>query len=80
MGGFALAPGTFDWMNFGVTAVGTGLCVAAANTYNQARRLKAVLNTRIVNPDCGTEQWIEIPYDAQMKRTRNRPLVSGELR
>eukprot|EP00045_Choanoeca_perplexa_P012043 m.129941 g.129941 ORF g.129941 m.129941 type:complete len:363 (+) comp15864_c0_seq1:135-1223(+) len=58
MGGFALAPGAFDWMNFGVTAVGTGLCVAAANTYNQ---------------------WIEIPYDAQMKRTRNRPLVSGEL-
>eukprot|EP00730_Choanoeca_flexa_P001502 TRINITY_DN10663_c0_g1_i3.p1 TRINITY_DN10663_c0_g1~~TRINITY_DN10663_c0_g1_i3.p1 ORF type:complete len:300 (+),score=19.91 TRINITY_DN10663_c0_g1_i3:967-1866(+) len=58
MGGFALAPGAFDWMNFGVTALGTGLCVAAANTYNQ---------------------WIEIPYDAQMKRTRNRPLVSGEI-
>jgi heme O synthase-like polyprenyltransferase len=37
MGGFALAPGDFDWVNFGITATGTALCVAAANSYNQVR-------------------------------------------
>lgn len=25
-------------------------------------------------------QWLEVPFDAQMKRTRNRPLVRGALR
>ncbi|PWA01766.1 hypothetical protein BB558_002100 [Smittium angustum] len=26
-----------------------------------------------------TNQWIEVPYDAQMKRTRNRPIVRGAV-
>ncbi|KAI0749888.1 UbiA prenyltransferase family-domain-containing protein [Daedaleopsis nitida] len=36
------------------TAIGTALCSASANTWNQIQ---------------------EVPYDAQMARTRNRPLV-----
>ena len=37
MGGYALAPGAFDPLTCAGLAVGTGLCVASANAYNQVR-------------------------------------------
>jgi len=40
------------------TALGTALCSASANTFNQIR---------------------EVPFDAQMSRTRTRPLVRGAI-
>eukprot|EP00055_Hartaetosiga_balthica_P001765 m.1830 g.1830 ORF g.1830 m.1830 type:complete len:342 (-) comp1636_c0_seq1:79-1104(-) len=58
MGGYALAPKPFDWPLFGVVSLGTALCVASANSFNQ---------------------WIEVPFDSQMSRTRDRPLVVGTL-
>ncbi|KAJ1988402.1 Protoheme IX farnesyltransferase, mitochondrial [Dimargaris cristalligena] len=58
MCGYAVAPGAMDLPTLLYTTVGTGLCVASANTFNQ---------------------WIEVPYDAQMMRTRNRVLVRGAL-
>ncbi|KAI8848362.1 hypothetical protein BC829DRAFT_427717 [Chytridium lagenaria] len=54
MAGYAVAPGATNLLALLWTTVGTGLCVASANTINQ---------------------WMEVPYDAQMSRTRNRPLV-----
>jgi protoheme IX farnesyltransferase len=59
MSGYAVAPGATQVTTLLWTTVGTGLCVASANTINQ---------------------WIESPYDAQMSRTRNRPLVRRAIR
>jgi protoheme IX farnesyltransferase len=53
MAGYALAPGMGSVAGLLNVTVGTGLCIASANTFNQ---------------------WIEIPYDSQMSRTRNRIL------
>ena len=58
MAGYALAPGIASVSNLLWATVGTGLCVASANSINQ---------------------WTEIPYDAQMSRTRNRVLVRHAL-
>ncbi|KAL1923040.1 uncharacterized protein VTP21DRAFT_9416 [Calcarisporiella thermophila] len=54
MCGYAMAPGATSLSCLLWTTLGTGMCVASANSINQ---------------------WIEAPYDAQMKRTRNRVLV-----
>ena len=54
MTGFALSPLPVTVPTLLATAIGTGLCSAAANTLNQLQ---------------------EVPLDAQMARTRNRPLV-----
>lgn len=54
MAGYALAPGATSVPALLATTIGTSLCVASANTFNQ---------------------WIEAPYDGQMPRTTNRPLV-----
>eukprot|EP00049_Salpingoeca_infusionum_P003490 m.66957 g.66957 ORF g.66957 m.66957 type:complete len:341 (-) comp12154_c0_seq1:621-1643(-) len=35
MNGYALAPVPFDWATFGVASLGTALCVASANSFNQ---------------------------------------------
>lgn len=59
MGGYALAPGTFDPTAFVLCSVGTGLLSGAAN---------------------GLNQFFEVPFDAQMARTRNRVLVRGAVR
>jgi len=57
--GYALAPGPFLPLTFTCMAVGTTLCSAAANSFNQ---------------------FLEVPYDCQMSRTRDRVLVRGLLR
>lgn len=54
MSGVALSPLPATVPTLLATAIGTGLCCAAANTLNQLQ---------------------EVPLDAQMTRTRNRPLV-----
>ena len=54
MAGYAMAPGASELAILGWATMGTGLCVASANSFNQ---------------------WVEMPYDAQMSRTRNRVLV-----
>ncbi|KAJ1565816.1 Protoheme IX farnesyltransferase, mitochondrial, partial [Cladochytrium tenue] len=54
MAGYAAAPGAAGVVPLLWTTLGTGLCVASANAFNQ---------------------WLEAPYDAQMARTRGRPLV-----
>jgi len=54
MVGYAMAPGAASLPTMLYTSLGTGLCVASANSINQ---------------------WLEAPFDAQMSRTRNRPLV-----
>ncbi|KIM84768.1 hypothetical protein PILCRDRAFT_817558 [Piloderma croceum F 1598] len=54
MSGFALSPLPATVPILLSTAVGTALCSASANTFNQLQ---------------------EVPYDAQMMRTRMRPLV-----
>lgn len=54
MGSVAVSPFPVTVPTLLATAIGTGLCSAAANTFNQLQ---------------------EIPFDAQMARTRNRPLV-----
>jgi protoheme IX farnesyltransferase len=54
MAGYAIAPGVSSLSTLLLTTLGTGMCVASANSINQ---------------------WTEIPYDAQMSRTRNRVLV-----
>ncbi|KAJ1499401.1 Protoheme IX farnesyltransferase, mitochondrial [Coelomomyces lativittatus] len=59
MVGYAVAPTTTSSLSILLgTTVGTGLCVASANTWNQL---------------------MESPYDAQMPRTRHRPLVRHAL-
>ncbi|KAL0841834.1 hypothetical protein ABMA28_014075 [Loxostege sticticalis] len=58
MAGYALAPAPFELTTFALTAVGTGLVSAAANSINQ---------------------YHEVPFDAQMSRTKNRVLVKGLL-
>ncbi|KAI9501734.1 Protoheme IX farnesyltransferase, mitochondrial [Coemansia spiralis] len=54
MAGYAIAPGATHISVLLWTSLGTAMCSASANSFNQ---------------------WIEVPYDAQMARTRNRPLV-----
>ncbi|KAI0709870.1 protoheme IX farnesyltransferase [Earliella scabrosa] len=54
MSGVALSPLPTTVPVLLSTAIGTALCSASANTWNQIQ---------------------EVPYDAQMARTRNRPLV-----
>ncbi|KAI0636180.1 protoheme IX farnesyltransferase [Trametes polyzona] len=54
MSGVALSPLPTTVPVLLSTALGTALCSASANTFNQVQ---------------------EVPYDAQMARTRNRPLV-----
>ncbi|OSC99941.1 protoheme IX farnesyltransferase [Trametes coccinea BRFM310] len=54
MSGVALSPLTTTVPVLLSTALGTALCSASANAFNQIQ---------------------EVPYDAQMARTRNRPLV-----
>ena len=56
MSGYAMAPLTCSTppSTLIYTTLGTALCIASANAFNQ---------------------WMEVPYDAQMKRTRNRLLV-----
>ncbi|KAJ3330916.1 Protoheme IX farnesyltransferase, mitochondrial, partial [Kappamyces sp. JEL0680] len=58
MAGYAIAPGAVGIATLLSTTLGTGLCIASANSINQ---------------------WTEIPYDAQMARTRNRVLVRHAL-
>ncbi|KAJ1822434.1 Protoheme IX farnesyltransferase, mitochondrial [Coemansia sp. RSA 2598] len=58
MAGYAVAPGAAQVGTLLWTALGTTLCSASANSFNQ---------------------WIEVPYDAQMSRTRNRPLARHAL-
>ncbi|KAL4691711.1 hypothetical protein H8957_017303, partial [Semnopithecus entellus] len=64
--GFALAPGPFDWSCFLLTSVGTGLASCAANSVNQLM-LSVFL------------QFFEVPFDSNMNRTKNRPLVRGQI-
>ncbi|KXS18296.1 protoheme IX farnesyltransferase [Gonapodya prolifera JEL478] len=52
--GYALAPTAASLSTLLWCTVGTSLCVASANSFNQ---------------------WAESPFDAQMRRTRGRPLV-----
>lgn len=59
MGGYAMAPGVFDWKTLALLTAGTTLQSAAANSTNQI---------------------IEVKYDTQMHRTRNRVLVRGLIR
>lgn len=59
MGGYALAPGSFNINTLLMLSAGTALQSAAANSTNQV---------------------IEVKYDTQMYRTRNRALVRGLLR
>ncbi|OJT09533.1 Protoheme IX farnesyltransferase, mitochondrial [Trametes pubescens] len=54
MSGVALSPLPTSVPVLLSTALGTALCSASANTFNQVQ---------------------EVPYDAQMARTRNRPIV-----
>ncbi|KAI8318615.1 protoheme IX farnesyltransferase [Martensiomyces pterosporus] len=58
MAGYAIAPGATQVGTLLWTTMGTTLCSASANSFNQ---------------------WIEVPYDAQMSRTRNRPLARHAL-
>ncbi|GJJ08445.1 hypothetical protein Clacol_002663 [Clathrus columnatus] len=58
MSGFALSPLPTTVPMLLSTAVGTGLCSASANTFNQI---------------------VEAPFDAQMSRTKTRPLVRGAI-
>ncbi|KAJ1936938.1 Protoheme IX farnesyltransferase, mitochondrial, partial [Kickxella alabastrina] len=58
MAGYAIAPGAAQVVTLLWTTLGTTLCAASANSFNQ---------------------WIEVPYDAQMSRTRNRPLARHAL-
>ncbi|KAJ2721048.1 Protoheme IX farnesyltransferase, mitochondrial [Coemansia sp. Benny D115] len=58
MAGYAIAPGAAQVGTLLWTTLGTTLCSASANSFNQ---------------------WIEVPYDAQMSRTRNRPLARQAL-
>ncbi|KAJ3337039.1 Protoheme IX farnesyltransferase, mitochondrial [Gonapodya sp. JEL0774] len=52
--GYALAPTAASLPTLFWCTLGTSLCVASANSFNQ---------------------WAESPFDAQMRRTRTRPLV-----
>lgn len=58
MAGFALSPLPTTVPMLLSTAIGTALCSASANTFNQI---------------------VEVPFDAQMPRTRMRPLVRGAI-
>ncbi|XP_043479124.1 protoheme IX farnesyltransferase, mitochondrial [Leptopilina heterotoma] len=58
MGGYAMAPASFDPYIFTMCSLGTGLVSASANAINQ---------------------FCEVPFDAQMNRTKNRVLVRGYL-
>ncbi|EDO48268.1 predicted protein [Nematostella vectensis] len=58
MAGYALAPAPMYLDTFLWASLGTGLCSAAANSFNQ---------------------WLEVPFDSQMNRTKNRVLVRGLL-
>lgn len=58
MSGFALSPLPATVPMLLSTAIGTALCSASANTFNQI---------------------VEAPFDAQMPRTRMRPLVRGAI-
>jgi len=57
--GYLIAPGAFDPTVLIGTTIGTMLCSASANSFNQ---------------------FMEVPYDCQMSRTRDRVLVRGLLR
>ena len=56
MAAYAVAPGVLEPSTLLFTSVGTALCVASANTFNQ---------------------FAEVPFDSQMKRTSTRPIVRG---
>lgn len=56
--GTAASPVAASASTLGAATLGTGLCVASANIFNQ---------------------WREAPFDAQMARTRVRPLVRWRI-
>ena len=57
--GYYIAPGPFVPLAVAGVTVGTFLCSASANSFNQ---------------------FVEVPYDCQMARTKDRVLVRGMLR
>jgi len=81
--GYAVAPGVVDVPTLLWTTVGTALCSASANRSLSSSSVCTIPNnlTRILfSHACNSiNQWIEVPYDAQMSRTRNRVLVRGAL-
>jgi len=57
-GGYAMAPGVFNFHTAACATLGTAMASAAANAINQI---------------------LEVPFDSQMNRTKNRVLVRGCL-
>lgn len=57
MAGYAMAPAPFEPTTLLLSAMGTGMVSAAANSINQ---------------------FLEVPFDSQMDRTKNRILVRGK--
>ena len=81
--GYGMAPGELSALTAISTTVGTTLCVFAANALNQVTGPPCLVRLTV---GCGAHaahrahaQWMEVPFDAQMKRTRSRPIVRGQL-
>jgi protoheme IX farnesyltransferase len=61
--------------------VAMGSCLASAGAPNRVRLFHPVFGTSLaVAPTIALNQVLERHIDAQMQRTRNRPLSSGRLR
>ncbi|XP_062447778.1 protoheme IX farnesyltransferase, mitochondrial [Rhea pennata] len=82
--GFAMAPVPFDLTCFLLASLGTGLASCAANSINQAEhpwagpvRSRNAFSSRWALVE--NTMFFEVPFDSNMNRTKNRPLVRGQI-
>ena len=79
--GCGMAPMPFDPYIFTLTTIGTTLTSASANTINQvcSRRRFLFKMSCLKLMSFSLLKWLEVPYDSQMNRTKDRVLVRGHL-